>query len=83
MTSLRWLGVVVLVSWLVVDNAVVLRRRTRPARQGERLSLLFIALAGWFGVASALSLGFAGVGSLGEAYAAYRSRTDRLVPGVF
>jgi protein-S-isoprenylcysteine O-methyltransferase len=65
MSTLRVLDVWVVVLWIIIDGFIVFRRGARPASRADRFSALGIVLAGWVGIGTAISLGFAGVGALG------------------
>jgi protein-S-isoprenylcysteine O-methyltransferase len=65
MSTLRVLDVWVVFLWIIIDGVVVFRRGARPASRADRFSALGIVLAGWVGIGSAISLGFAGAGALG------------------
>jgi protein-S-isoprenylcysteine O-methyltransferase len=68
MTALRIVDLWVLAVWLPIDFFVVFRRRVGGTSAADRLSMLGILLANWVGIGVAISLGIAGVGTLG-AYA--------------
>jgi protein-S-isoprenylcysteine O-methyltransferase len=65
MTSLRALDLGVLFLWMTIDALVVTRRRSRGARQRDRLSFLGIVASTFLGIGVSTWLGFTGAGSLG------------------
>jgi protein-S-isoprenylcysteine O-methyltransferase len=66
MDALRTLDLCLLFLWVTVDAIVVFGRHAKQARRADRLSTLAIVVATWVGMILALSLGFAGIGTLGR-----------------